>query len=244
MSKLLKSFRRQKSACARCLGQGFIGEGPKRRECPKCRGLGQYDQRPEKNGKIVVGGMILGLFLLFCIAKLFTKPASAAESPTESTALSIIETAEPATSENAVQQAPCHVSPNYPEGIMQWCTLITGAAHKNDIPSDLIAAVILQESGGQADIISDSGAVGLMQVMPRDGNAASFQCINGPCFASRPTAQELLDPEYNINYGAKMLAGLIGKLRSTREALKAYGPMDMDYAYADKVLSIMDNLSK
>lgn len=103
---------------------------------------------------------------------------------------------------------------------------------------------MLQESGGQADVISDSGAVGLMQVMPRDGIAAFFECINGPCFASRPTTQELLDPEYNIDYGVKMLAGLIDRLGSTREALKAYGPMDVGYSYADKVLAIVDNIKK
>ena len=80
-----------------------------------------------------------------------------------------------------------------------------------------------------------------MQVMPRDGIAASFECINGPCFASRPTIEELLDPGFNIQYGTHMLAGLITRLGSLREALKAYGPMDVGYHYADNVLSIYEN---
>ena len=75
-----------------------------------------------------------------------------------------------------------------------------------ELPPNLIAAVILQESGGDATAYSSSGAVGLMQVMPRDGIAASFECINGPCFASRPTIEELQDPRFNIEYGTRMLA--------------------------------------
>jgi hypothetical protein len=38
-----------------------------------------------------------------------------------------------------------------------------------------------------------------------------------------------------------MLAGLINRLGSLREALKAYGPMDMGYSYADRVLAIYEN---
>jgi hypothetical protein len=35
-----------------------------------------------------------------------------------------------------------------------------------------------------------------------------------------------------------MLAGLVKHAGSLREALKAYGPMDVGYYYADKVLAI------
>jgi soluble lytic murein transglycosylase-like protein len=105
----------------------------------------------------------------------------------------------------------------------------------------LIAAVILQESGGNSMAYSSSGAVGLMQVMPRDGLAAQFQCVNGPCFASRPAIAELQDPAYNIEYGTRMLAGLVSRTGEVREALKAYGPMDRGYSYADTVLAIYEN---
>ncbi|NTU75976.1 MAG: lytic transglycosylase domain-containing protein, partial [Anaerolineaceae bacterium] len=81
---------------------------------------------------------------------------------------------------------------------------------------------------------------GLMQVMPRDGIAANFMCANGPCFASRPSIQELYDPEFNISYGARMLAGLINKRGSIRDGLQAYGPMDVGYYYADLVIKIMN----
>jgi soluble lytic murein transglycosylase-like protein len=135
----------------------------------------------------------------------------------------------------------CQVSLSYPGGILQWCEIITQQANQADLPPDLIAAVMLQESGGDESAYSGSGAVGLMQVMPRDGIAASFECINGPCFASRPTIEELLEPKFNVEFGSQMLAGLITRLGSTREALKAYGPMNVGYSYADNVLAIYEN---
>lgn len=147
----------------------------------------------------------------------------------------------PATDQQTAQADQCGVSSSYPEGIMQWCEIITMLATQAELPPDLIAAVMLQESGGDVTAYSASGAVGLMQVMPRDGIAADFECINGPCFASRPTIAELQDPGFNVEYGTRMLAGLIARLGGLREALKAYGPMDIGYSYADKVLSIYEN---
>lgn len=138
----------------------------------------------------------------------------------------------------------CQVSQEFPEGVLQWCELITHYAFKNQLKPDLVAALIWQESGGQADAYSHSGAAGLMQVMPRDGIAASFNCANGPCFSDRPTTAELMDPEFNIQFGTGMLAQLVQKSGSVREALHAYGPMDMGYAYADKVLSLFQQYGR
>lgn len=139
---------------------------------------------------------------------------------------------------NKAQKTDCSLAASYPQNILQWCGLIEQAAKQYGLPANLIAALIWQESGGDAQAYSKSGAVGLMQVMPRDGLAANFQCANGPCFASRPTIQELRDPAFNIDYGTRFLAGLLARRGSLREALYAYGPMGMGYAYADKVLGI------
>jgi len=141
----------------------------------------------------------------------------------------------------AASHERCEISSRYPEGIQQWCELITKYAKQHDLSPDLVAAVMLQESGGQAEAYSHSGAVGLMQVMPRDGIAAKFMCANGPCFSSRPSMDELKDPEYNIDYGTRMLAGLNAKYGSIRDALMRYGPMNVGYYYADKVLAIYEN---
>jgi hypothetical protein len=137
----------------------------------------------------------------------------------------------------------CRVSSSFPQGILQWCELITRYADQHSLDPNLIAAVMLQESGGQHLAYSHSGAVGLMQVMPRDGIAQKFMCKNGPCFTNRPTISELEDPDFNIAYGTRMLAGLNSRFGNIRDALKSYGPMDVGYSYADKVLAIFERNS-
>lgn len=129
----------------------------------------------------------------------------------------------------------------YPESVLQWEKLILEAAQQYQLDPNFIAAVMLQESGGNAQAYSSSGAVGLMQVMPRDGIAQTFLCDGQPCFRNRPSMQELYDPAYNIAYGTRMLAGLIEKYGSQQEALYHYGPIDVGYRYADAVLSIYSN---
>jgi len=135
----------------------------------------------------------------------------------------------------------CSLPDTYPAEIVQWCSLIESASETTGLPADLIAAVMLQESGGDPLSYSSSGAVGLMQVMPRDGQAATFMCINGPCFADRPSMQELFNPQFNVAYGSQLLAGLIQRNGSVREGLRAYGPRDSGYSYADLVLQHYNN---
>jgi hypothetical protein len=125
----------------------------------------------------------------------------------------------------------CTISNAFPQDVRQWCEQIMRHAKKNGLDPDLIAALIWQESGGNPSAYSKSGAVGLMQVMPRDGIAASFQCVNGPCFTNRPTIKELEKPNFNIKYGTGMLAGLLNKYGDLREALKFYGPMNVGYYF-------------
>ncbi len=146
-----------------------------------------------------------------------------------------------APSAEVAAQNSCSLPLRFPGGIRQWCSLIENYAQKYGLEAQLIASVMLQESGGDPQAYSVSGAVGLMQVMPRDGLAADFMCSGRPCFSARPAMTELFEPEYNISYGARMLAGLIERLGSVRDALKAYGPGDAGYSYADKVLSIYQN---
>ena len=135
----------------------------------------------------------------------------------------------------------CSLPSSYPENIQRWCPLIDDNASKYSIETKLLAAIMLQESGGNPDAYSKSGAVGLMQVMPRDGIAESFMCINGPCFTNRPAMDELFDPQFNLDFSSRMLSNLFEKYGNWRDALKAYGPMDMGYGYADIVLSIYQN---
>ena len=195
-------------------------------------------------------GLLAGIGCLILITGLLTTPNETAQAasipvtgstrPAPTPTKAAANKAKPAQT-SAQVKITCTLPTRYPETIRRWCDLIQQEAQKNGIEARLIAAVMLQESGGNPKAYSKSGAVGLMQIMPRDGLAAAFQCKNGPCFSTRPSMAELYDPDFNVNFGARMLAGLIKKQGGVREALKAYGPMDMGYAYADKVLAIYSN---
>lgn len=190
-----------------------------------------------KNGpSLVIRGTIMGSILLGFLG--WTMSEAIDLSPKAEVAYAA---APPAENEAAIEKQICPVSESYPDKIRQWCDIIVAQAGAVGLSPDLIAAVMLQESGGDSSAYSSSGAVGLLQVMPRDGIAADFECVNGPCFASRPTIDELLEPAFNVEFGSRMLAGLIDRLGSEREALKAYGPMDVGYSYADRVLAIYEN---
>ena len=190
---------------------------------------------------IVVPAVFIGCLIVIWVGTVAASkmPSQELLAPTQ-TAMSAAQTE---TNQTALAESNngCTLSVHYPAEILQWCSLIETAARETGLPANLIAAVMLQESGGASDVLSSSGAVGLMQVMPRDGLAADFMCINGPCFASRPTIEELLDPAYNVQFGSQMLAGLVSKHGSYREALYRYGPMDIGYYYADLVLKIWEN---
>jgi soluble lytic murein transglycosylase-like protein len=199
--------------------------------------------------RLVILGTIVGSMILALFTFIATAGAAPLEDPTATNGSNSPQEIAGNQNANDKNQAKakrkklsgdCNVSNNYPESIMQWCGLITQYAKEQGLEPNLIAAVMLQESGGQPEAYSKSGAVGLMQVMPRDGKAASFTCINGPCFASRPTIEELKDPEFNVEYGTRMLSGLENRLGTIRDALKSYGPKDVGYYYADKVLAIYE----
>lgn len=180
--------------------------------------------------KAIIPGILCCSLLLFFLNRMVNPPIEA------------IAATEPASVSMETKIEDCVYLSRYPDAVGQWCRLIENAATTYEIDPLLVAAVMLVESGGQPEVISHSGAVGLMQVMPRDGIASTFQCINGPCFANRPTIAELLAPDFNVDFGVRMLSGLINKTGSPREALKSYGPYDVGYDYADKVLAIYANL--
>jgi soluble lytic murein transglycosylase-like protein len=140
---------------------------------------------------------------------------------------------------SAANLCGCRVNHRFPQAVLRWCGLITGNAEASELDPDLLAALIWQESGGNAKAYSHSGAVGLMQVMPHDGLAASFTCRGAPCFADRPSIAQLQDPNFNVQFGTRLLEELVDKHGGDlREALHEYGPVDAGYAYADTVLAL------
>jgi len=192
---------------------------------------------------LVVRGLIFGNMIVILLTSVLSANASSpspmvqagAPLAARQEALHVIQQSKV---DKPLAREACDVSSAFPESVRQWCSIITRMAQDQGLPPDLIAAVIWQESGGDPQAVSHSGAVGLMQVMPRDGTASSFTCVNGPCFSGRPHSDQLRDPEFNVQYGASMLARLFERHGNLRDALKAYGPMDGGYSYADRVLEL------
>jgi hypothetical protein len=187
--------------------------------------------------KYVFIGMLFGIGTLLFFAKELAIPFNQIE-----VSIKFSDTSDEAErinqSEQPIEPVACTLPASFPQNILNWCQLINEVSTKYNLDPKLIASVMLQESGGNPDAYSHSGAVGLMQVMPRDGIASKFMCVNGPCFTNRPSMDELFIPDFNVDYGSQMLTNLIEKHGNWRDALKDYGPMDVGYHYADLVISI------
>ncbi len=86
-----------------------------------------------------------------------------------------------------------------PATITRWWGLIGLTADQYQVDPLLIAAVMMQESGGNPDARSSAGANGLMQV------------LGGP-----------FDPQTNVSEGVRILAGHLQTFKNVRVALAAY----------------------
>ncbi len=88
-------------------------------------------------------------------------------------------------------------------------TLINKYAGMNGLPTDLVRAVIQQESGGNSRSTSAVGAKGLMQLMPETAQGYGVQ--------------NAYDPEQNIAAGTRHLAGMLKEFKGDiSQALAAY----------------------
>ena len=95
--------------------------------------------------------------------------------------------------------------------------IIDSCAEKYNIDNELIRAMIQVESGWNSGAVSNKGAQGLMQLMPR---TAAMLGVNDP-----------FDPEQNIEGGVRYISDLTDKYRGDIEkALAAYnaGPTRVD----------------
>jgi soluble lytic murein transglycosylase len=95
--------------------------------------------------------------------------------------------------------------------------LVTGHARNYELDPALLAAVIYQESKFDADAVSSSGAIGLMQLLPETARGIA-QYTGGSKFR----VEDLYDPEINVRYGSFYLRRLLRKYEDVRLALAAY----------------------
>ena len=93
-----------------------------------------------------------------------------------------------------------------PPAITKWQSDIEQAAAAHDVPADFLALMILKESGGDALATSSGGARGLMQVMPKTGEAIAAQ--RG---LNDFSTEHLYDPATSIDFGAWYLAQQLTK---------------------------------
>jgi len=137
--------------------------------------------------------------------------AAPAELPPEQ--LAEVETAARAAVALEARQVPAarpsgRLGAAVPPSVRQWENLIVRSAERSHLDGNLIAALMMTESGGDPRAVSPKGAVGLLQVM-----GGSF------------------DPEVNVQQGAEILDGLLKRYGSRLDlALAAYnaGPASVD----------------
>lgn len=87
-------------------------------------------------------------------------------------------------------------------------SIIYREARRNNLPPELVAAIVESESDFRPRLISHKNAQGLMQIMPATGRLLG--------------ADDLFDPEVNIAAGTRYLRYLINRFDDPRVALAAY----------------------
>lgn len=117
------------------------------------------------------------------------------------------------------------------------------AAAASGIPASVLAAVAKVESGFKPDAVSETGATGIMQILP--------STAKDPGYGVTPlSSDQLTNPELNIMFGAQYLRGRAQSMgldnlndpQQLRKLLRAYSGADTetgDKAYDDKVIGAL-----
>jgi len=100
---------------------------------------------------------------------------------------------------------------------LEYGDIVRGHAGNYRLDGALLAAVIYQESKFDADARSDSGAIGLMQILPSTAKGIALRTGG-----TRFRVDDLYEPEINVRYGAWYLRHLLDKYGSQELALAAY----------------------
>ena len=111
-------------------------------------------------------------------------------------------------------QPPWYLRLRYP---LRYEAIVRGHARNYRLDPALLAAVIYTESKFRADARSDSGAVGLMQLLPDTAKGIAVH-TGGTKFR----VSDLTNPEINVRYGSWYLRHLLDKYGDERTALAAY----------------------
>ncbi len=93
---------------------------------------------------------------------------------------------------------------------------IRSYALRDNVDPMLLASLVRQESGFQADAVSAKGAIGMTQLMPFTARKWSRKLRLGY------SRRRLVEPEYNLRVGGAYLRALIEQFGSVEEAVAAY----------------------
>ncbi len=99
-------------------------------------------------------------------------------------------------------------------------------ARRYDVSPDMVAAVLECESSGRVRAVSESGALGLMQLMPKTAEAMAKELG-----LAEPAKRDFFNPELNIRLGTYYLSKLWKRFGSDRPlVIAAYhaGPTNID----------------
>lgn len=109
-----------------------------------------------------------------------------------------------------VSKLPVQARPDLLSGVpTDYASLALKVAGKEEVDPNWVLSVMRAENAGfDPDLVSSAGAIGLMQVMPRIGEAFG--------------ATDLTDPEQNIRAGTRFLRVLIAKYKNPVLVAAAY----------------------
>lgn len=97
-------------------------------------------------------------------------------------------------------------------------TWIKQYAAENDLPPDLVYAIVYCESRFDPDAVSSVGARGLMQLME-----PTFEWVRDRLEGEENTRyDDMFDPEINLKYGCRLFGLLLQEYKTVPNALCAY----------------------
>ena len=109
--------------------------------------------------------------------------------------------------------------------------MIAAHAHANDVPVALVHRVVVRESRYRPHVIGKDGAMGLMQIKVATARGLGY----------RGTARGLLDPETNLTYAVRYLAGAYRVAGGNHN--RAVMHYARGYYYAAKRKGLLDEVS-
>ncbi len=104
-----------------------------------------------------------------------------------------------------------------PPDVRRHAEVVVRAAARHGVDADLLASMLLIESGGDPEAESPAGASGLMQIMP--ATARRIAEVRG---IDAPGPKQLVDPELNVDLGAWYLARQLERFGEPHLAVAAY----------------------